>query len=196
MEDPDSHIIVKWDNHQVLTVKVSKLAQLHSRWIELPVLMYLNWQCDSKIAAAPLNQISQVLEDSAVSTLKEMMMSILTSLMFLMSFSALLMPFPLMKMRNGLIFKIIIGITKKSAKRLLLSIAKQSQTILNLTGKSIYQRQVSRVVWPLSWKNQFQLELKESLQKSKKKERITQEQEWCGTCFTASLRHLLWFVHR
>ena len=73
-------------------------------------------------------------------------MSILMSLMFLMSFSALLMPFPLMKMKNGLIFKIIIGITKKSAKRLSLSIAKQSQTILILTGKSIYQRLVSRVV--------------------------------------------------
>ena len=72
----------------MLTVKVSKLAQLHTRWIELLVLMYLNLQCDSKIAAALLNQILQVLEDSTVSTLKEMMMSILTSLMFLMSFSA------------------------------------------------------------------------------------------------------------
>ena len=177
MEDPDSHIIVKWDNHQVLTVKVSKLAQNHSRWIELPVLMYLNWQCDSKIAAALLNQILQVSEDCAVSMLKETMMSILMSLMFLMSFSALLMPFPLMKMKNGLIFKMIIGITKKSAKKQFLSIAKQSQTILISTSKSIYQRLVSRVVRLLSWKNRFQLELKESLQKSKKKERITQQQE-------------------
>ena len=74
------------------------------------------------------------------------MMSILTSLMFLMSFSALLMPFPLMKMKNGLIFKIIIGITMKSAKKLSLLIAKKSQTILSLTSKNIYQRLLSRVV--------------------------------------------------
>ena len=84
------------------------------------MLMYLNWQCDSKIAAALPNQILQVSEDCAVSMLKETMMSILMSLMFLMSFSALLMPFPLMKMKNGLIFKTIIRITKKSAKKLLL----------------------------------------------------------------------------
>ena len=77
-------------------------------------------------------------------------MSILMSLIFLMSFSALLMPFPLMKMKNGLIFKMKIGITKKFAKKQFLLIAKQSQTILISTGKSIYQRLVSRVVRPLS----------------------------------------------
>ena len=84
---------------------------------------------------------------STVSMLKEMMMSILMSLIFLMSFSALLMPFPLMKMKNGLIFKTIIRITKKSAKKLLHQLMiKQSQIVLILTGKSICPRLVCRVV--------------------------------------------------
>ena len=57
MEALDSQIKVKWDNLQVLNVKVLKLAKIHILWIELLVLMYLNLECDSKIAAALLNQI-------------------------------------------------------------------------------------------------------------------------------------------
>ena len=62
----------------MLTKKVLKLDQIHSQWIELPVLMFLKWQCDSnKMSAALLNQILLVYkEDYTVSTLKEMMMNI------------------------------------------------------------------------------------------------------------------------
>ena len=62
----------------MLTKKVLKLDQNHSQWIELQVLMFLNWLCDSnKMSAALLNQILLVYkEDFAASTLKEMMMNI------------------------------------------------------------------------------------------------------------------------